>query len=103
MKKSARKSLINHVNIRLDDPTHSRMVEISKDKNIPLAEAIRISLSRTPGELQNEIQSLKLEMKEVRFILKDVLPQLSTKKEADDSFMVIARMVEAILKKVSGK
>jgi hypothetical protein len=100
MKKSTKALRRNHVNIRLDDPTYSRMTEIAKDKDIPLAAAIRISLNRTPAELQNEIQSLRLEVKEMRLLQSEILPQLSTKLQADSGFATIASILEMIFKKL---
>jgi hypothetical protein len=110
-KPASRKTKTKFVGVKLDEQTFSRLEEQAQVKGYDhLSDALRDCINGVSGELENEVRSLRQdnkdirqELKEIRLLLRDVLPQLMTKKETQDNFDAVGRILDVVLKKVINK
>lgn len=91
--------MTRHLNIKLDEQTFTRLEQNANSKGVFLSEAVRECINGNHNEFANDLRVLHLEMKEVRLLLQDVLPQLATRKEAQTNFDAIGKILEVLLQK----
>lgn len=91
--------MTHHLNIKLDEQTYSRLEQKANSKGVFLSEAVRDCINGSHNEFANDLRVLQLDMKEVRLLLLDILPQLATKKEAQSNFDAVGRILEVLLQK----
>lgn len=91
--------MTRHLNIKLDEQTYSRLEQKANSKGVFLSEAVRDCINGNHSEFANDIRILHLDIKEIRLLLLDILPQLATKKEAQSNFDAVGKILEIMLQK----
>lgn len=99
MGKRMQGKMTRHLNIKLDEQTYGRLEQKANSKGVFLSEAVRECINGSHNEFANDLRVLHLEMKEVRLLLQDVLPQLATRKEAQTNFDAVGKILEVLLQK----
>jgi hypothetical protein len=91
--------MTRHLNIKLDEQTFTRLEQNANSRGVFLSEAVRECINGNHNEFANDLRVLQLDMKEIRLLLQDILPQLATKKEAQGNFDAVGKILEVMLQK----